>query len=112
MRATYWTREHVIVRFKLGPRHITKVKRVCFRTLWLTRTHARSTHVCELVLTAAGHPPAHQGALGGLLIGLIGALLPETLFWAEHESQTIIDAGATPLPHVWPGARNAIRAAW
>lgn len=43
-----------------------------------------------------------KGVVGGLLIGIIGALFPETLFWAESETQTILDAGATPLPHVWP----------
>ena len=43
-----------------------------------------------------------KGVVGGLIIGAIGALhLPHTLFWAEHEAQTIIDHGSTPLPHVW-----------
>jgi len=43
-----------------------------------------------------------KGLIGGLLIGGIGCLLPETLFWAEFEAQSIIDSGTTPLPHVWP----------
>ena len=48
--------------------------------------------------------PRHilKGLVGGLLIGSIGVLMPETLFWAEHEAQTIIDHGSTTLPHVWP----------
>jgi len=37
-----------------------------------------------------------------MIIGTCGTFLPETLFWAEHESQTIIDHGATPLPHSFP----------
>jgi len=48
--------------------------------------------------------PRHilKGFVGGVLIGGIGAMLPETLFWAEYEAQTIIDHGATALPHVHP----------
>jgi len=48
--------------------------------------------------------PRHivKGLIGGALIGLIGLTFPETLFWAEYEAQTIISAGATPLPHVNP----------
>ena len=38
--------------------------------------------------SATGTSP---GVVGRLLIGAIGALHPETLFWAEHEAQTIID---------------------
>lgn len=66
MRGTNWTRENVLVRFKLGPRHIVK------------------------------------GLIGGTIIGGIGMCLPETLFWAEYEAQSIIDHGATKLPHVNP----------
>ena len=51
MRGTNLIRAHVLVPYKLGPRHVVK------------------------------------GLLGGLLIGAIGVLHPETLFWAEHESQ-------------------------
>uniref|UniRef100_A0A7S4EUW2 Chloride channel protein n=2 Tax=Chrysotila carterae TaxID=13221 RepID=A0A7S4EUW2_CHRCT len=43
-----------------------------------------------------------KGLIGGTIIGGIGMLMPETLFWAELEVQTIIDGGETPLPHVWP----------
>ena len=43
-----------------------------------------------------------KGLVGGFLIGCLGVIHPETLFWAEHEAQTIIDHGVTPLPHVWP----------
>ena len=32
-----------------------------------------------------------QGLIGGSIIGTIGMLLPETLFWAEYEAQSIID---------------------
>jgi len=48
--------------------------------------------------------PKHitKGLLGGAIIGLIGILYPQTLFWAEFEAQSIIDHGATELPHVWP----------
>ena len=66
MRGTNLIRAHVLVPFKLGPRHILK------------------------------------GLLGGAIIGAIGVLHPETLFWAEHESQTIISHGEESLPHAWP----------
>jgi H+/Cl- antiporter ClcA len=58
----------------------------------------------EKVLVPFKLGPRHilKGFLGGLIIGGCGVLLPETLFWAEFEAQTIIDRGATPLPHVWP----------
>lgn len=58
----------------------------------------------EKVLVPYKLGPRHvvKGLLGGAIIGLIGALFPETLFWAEYEAQTIIDHGATPLPHVNP----------
>jgi len=38
------------------------------------------------------------------LIGVIGPVLPPTRFWAEHESQPLLDGGATALPHAWPAA--------
>merc|ERR1719502_971153 len=43
-----------------------------------------------------------KGLIGGIAIGVIGVLFPETLFWAEYEAQTIISGGADPLPHVNP----------
>ena len=54
------------------------------------------------VMEKAGWGPYHviKGTVGGLLIGLFGAMAPETLFWAEHEAQRIIDGGETPLPHL------------
>jgi H+/Cl- antiporter ClcA len=42
-----------------------------------------------------------RGLSAGILIGVMGAFVPETLFWAEDETQAIID-GVTELPHVWP----------
>ena len=58
----------------------------------------------EKVLVPLKLGPRHitKGLIGGALIGTIGLLLPETLFWAEYEAQTIIDHGATKLPHVNP----------
>lgn len=58
----------------------------------------------EKVMVPLKLGPKHitKGLLGGLIIGLIGILYPQTLFWAEFEAQTIIDGGATPLPHVFP----------
>ena len=54
--------------------------------------------------TRYGLGPRHivKGFLGGLMIGTIGVLFPETLFWAEFETQTIISHGSIPLPHVRP----------
>ena len=42
-----------------------------------------------------------KGAIGGLLIGLIGAVAPQVLFWGELEAQTLLD-GKSELPHVYP----------
>lgn len=43
-----------------------------------------------------------SSTFAGLTLGLIGLLVPQTLFWGEWELQTIIDRGASPLPHIWP----------
>jgi len=58
----------------------------------------------EKVMVPLKLGPKHitKGLLGGIIIGSIGILYPQTLFWAEFEAQTIIDGGATPLPHVYP----------
>merc|ERR1711871_1723019 len=58
----------------------------------------------EKVLVPLKLGPKHilKGLIGGTIIGAIGICLPETLFWAEYEAQSIIDNGATPLPHVFP----------
>jgi len=58
----------------------------------------------ENVLVPLKLGPRHvlKGLIGGTIIGVIGMLLPETLFWAEYEAQTIIDHGTTKLPHVNP----------
>ena len=42
------------------------------------------------------------GALGGLLIGCIGVLLPPVMFWGEWEIQTIA-SGAPAAPHLAEG---------
>ena len=39
--------------------------------------------------------------LGGLVLGIIGVLLPPVMFWGEFEIGTLA-APSTPLPHVWP----------
>ena len=56
------------------------------------------------VMMPLGLGPKHivKGFIGGLIIGSIGILFPETLFWAEFEAQTIITLGKEPLRHVWP----------
>ena len=56
------------------------------------------------VVAPCGLGPRHivKGLLGGLLIGSIGAIHPETLFWGEFEAQRIISRGEAPLPHAWP----------
>ena len=45
--------------------------------------------------------PVACGTLGGLLVGILGVLLPPTMFWGEFEINTLID-NSRPLPHVWP----------
>ena len=47
--------------------------------------------------------PVRCGALGGFVIGVLGAVLPPTMFWGEFEMQSFADPGV-PLPHVWPGS--------
>ena len=67
---------------------------------WMRGTNMFRQHVMVPLKMAPRH--VLKGAIGGLIIGGIGAAFPETLFWAEYESQTIISHGATPLPHVNP----------
>jgi len=67
---------------------------------WMRGTNLIRMHV--LVPLKLGPKHIVKGLIGGALIGAIGAMLPETLFWAEYEAQTIIDRGATKLPHVHP----------
>jgi H+/Cl- antiporter ClcA len=47
------------------------------------------------------HAPVKCGILGGFLIGVIGVLLPPTMFWGEFEINTLANP-ARPLPHIWP----------
>ena len=47
------------------------------------------------------HTPVRSGALGGLVIGVIGVLLPPVMFWGEFEIGTLA-APASALPHIWP----------
>jgi len=68
--------------------------------LWIKSVLFIRTHIFERFKIGKSH--VLKGVVGGLLIGIIGAVFPETLFWAEAETQTVIDAGVTPLPHVWP----------
>jgi hypothetical protein len=45
--------------------------------------------------------PVALAAAGGLVIALIGVLLPPTMFWSEIEITTL--AGESlPLPHIFP----------
>ena len=41
------------------------------------------------------------GLVGGLLVGLLGVVLPPTMFWGEYEINTLA-AQDRPLPHIWP----------
>ncbi|KAK9806589.1 hypothetical protein WJX73_005358 [Symbiochloris irregularis] len=45
--------------------------------------------------------PVSCGFVGGFLVGLIGILLPPTMFWGEYEINTLADQ-SRPLPHIWP----------
>ena len=47
------------------------------------------------------HTPIKSGLLGGLIVGVIGVLVPPTMFWGEYEIQTIADP-SKGLPHIWP----------
>lgn len=41
------------------------------------------------------------GVIGGFLIGIIGVLLPPTMFWGEFEINTLANP-LRPLAHIWP----------
>lgn len=41
---------------------------------------------------------AAAGAVAGCLIGIVGMLIPHSLFWGEAQLQNLIDKGRTPLP--------------
>ena len=45
--------------------------------------------------------PTLCGSLGGLVLGVTGALLPPVMFWGEFELRSFADS-AIPLPHIWP----------
>lgn len=47
------------------------------------------------------HSPIKCGVLGGFLIGIIGILLPPTMFWGEFEINTLANP-TRPLAHIWP----------
>lgn len=47
------------------------------------------------------HTPVRSGLLGGLLVGILGVLVPPTMFWGEFEIQTLADPSRR-LPHIWP----------
>ena len=47
------------------------------------------------------HTPVRSGLLGGALVGLLGVLVPQTMFWGEYEIQTLADP-SIKLPHIWP----------
>eukprot|EP00850_Spirogloea_muscicola_P007899 SM000041S15458 [mRNA] locus=s41:269498:272769:+ [translate_table: standard] len=38
----------------------------------------------------------------GLLLGGLGILIPQTLFWGEYEIASIVTRGKSPLPHIYP----------
>ena len=42
-----------------------------------------------------------SGLLGGLLVGVLGVLVPPTMFWGEFEIRSLADP-SKPLPHIWP----------
>ena len=43
-----------------------------------------------------------SGLLGGLLVGILGVLVPPTMFWGEFEIRSLADPSHQPLPHIWP----------
>ncbi|CAL8470569.1 g10111 [Coccomyxa elongata] len=47
------------------------------------------------------HAPVKCGVIGGFLIGIIGVLLPPTMFWGEFEINTLANP-SSPLAHIWP----------
>ena len=66
--------------------------------VWIDMTNW--TRVNVLLRNGLGKCHILKGSVGGLLIGLIGAVLPPTLFWAEYEAQSLLDGGVTPLHHI------------
>lgn len=57
--------------------------------------------LCSFVLLQEHHTPIKSGLLGGFLIGVIGILLPPTLFWSEFEISNMGDP-SHELTHIWP----------
>lgn len=68
--------------------------------LWAIATRAARGRLTRMGL-GEHDAPLLCGALGGLVIGVLGALLPPTLFWGEFELRSIADA-SIPLAHIWP----------
>jgi len=53
-----------------------------------------------LIKTGLNKSPIILATIGGFIIGWIGVIYPQTLFWSEGEMQTVLDRGITPLPHI------------
>lgn len=60
-----------------------------------------TSHQQAAVQLQEHHTPVRSGLLGGLVVGVLGVLVPPTMFWGEYEIQTLADP-SKPLPHIWP----------
>ena len=67
---------------------------------WTNATKAAKVALRRLGLDEHRNP-LPCGVLGGLAVGLIGAVLPPTMFWGEFELKTLAD-DTVPLAHIWP----------
>lgn len=46
--------------------------------------------------------PVKLALIGGVLIALLGMLVPQSMFWGEFEFNAIATLGAAKLTHIWP----------
>lgn len=69
-------------------------------TVWAKFTKLSRATLARLSLDEHKTPVA-CGVLGGIVVGVVGALLPPTMFWGEFELRAFADH-SIPLPHVWP----------
>jgi len=67
---------------------------------WIKGTKLIRGHI--MVPLKLGPKHIVKGLIGGFIIGMIGVIYPETMFWAEYEAQTIITQGEVKLMHGWP----------
>jgi len=86
--------EHFIAGIAMGI--VTAVVAIFF-----TKSHKMVNKTLLAIGLQEHRTPVKSGCLGGFLIGLIGILLPPTLFWSEFEINNMANTSHV-LTHIWP----------